>query len=92
MKVIQILYSGVGGTSSVAFSLTNGDTYKKWKHIFVFIGKEKLASGHKELCKKNKIKFHDFGYTKNYFLRELKLFKILLNKYHCNCIVFFMTH
>ena len=32
MKVIQILYSGVGGTSAVAFSLVQGDTKKKWKN------------------------------------------------------------
>ena len=80
MKVIQILYSGVGGTSSVAFSLTKGDLKKKWKHVFAFIGKEKLAPGHKQLCKKLSISFYNYEYIKNFIIRELILFKLLVKE------------
>ena len=86
MKVIQILYSGVGGTSAVAFSLVQGDKKKKWKNIFIFTGKEKLAAGHKELCKKLKIKFHNYGLIKNFFARELVLFKLLI-KEKPDCVI-----
>lgn len=44
MKVLQVLYSGLGGHASVAFSLIDGDTQKTWKHSFVFYGIEPLSS------------------------------------------------
>ena len=80
MKVIQILYSGVGGTSSVAFSLTQGDLNKKWRHVYIFLGKEQLAPGHKELCKKLNINYYNFNLIKNFFLREFLIFYVLLKE------------
>ena len=45
MKVLQIVYSGIGGNSAVAFSLIQGDVYKKWEKSIIFSGKEILAKG-----------------------------------------------
>ena len=43
MKIIQIVYSGLGGNSSVAFSLVEGQLNKKYKNIFIFTGIEKSS-------------------------------------------------
>lgn len=42
MKVVQVLYSGLGGHASVVFSLVDGDIEKKWQHSLVFYGIEPL--------------------------------------------------
>ena len=58
MKVVQILYSGIGGVGSVAFELIEGDVLKKWKSVFFFLGVEKIFPGFKKKCKDLKIKFY----------------------------------
>ena len=80
MKLLQILYSGIGGTSSVAFSLAEGDIKKKYKSTFIFLGAEKLFPGFKKKCKNLSIKFYNYGGVKNYILREIYLFKVLIKE------------
>ena len=41
MKILQIVYPGLGGTGSVSFSLIEGQTKKQYKNHFLFIGIEK---------------------------------------------------
>jgi glycosyltransferase involved in cell wall biosynthesis len=54
-KVVQILYSGLGGHGSVAFSLVDAsrNTYG-WTNSLIFFGIEPLSEQHKEHC-------HDLG-------------------------------
>ena len=73
MKIIQIVYSGLGGVSSVAFSLVEGQSNKKYKNIFIFTGIEKIKQSYLSKCKKLKIK--SFYIKKKKF--EINHFKIL---------------
>lgn len=57
MKVAQILYSGLGGHGSVAFSLLNGDKVDEWKPLMGFLGVEPLADTYVEQCKNSNIIF-----------------------------------
>ena len=56
MKVMQIVYPGLGGNSSVAFSLVEGQN-KTYNNLFVFAGVENLRKDFVKKCKKNKIKY-----------------------------------
>jgi glycosyltransferase involved in cell wall biosynthesis len=51
MTVVQILYSGLGGHSSVGFSLVEADTSKEFRHIIIFYGIEDMPLSSVEKCK-----------------------------------------
>lgn len=76
MKIMQIVYSGLGGTSAVAFSLVEGQLKKNYKNIFIFIGIEKIKKSYLQKCKRLRI---DSQYIKKkkFETNFLKLFKIL---------------
>ena len=57
MKIIQIVYSGLGGNSAVAFSLVEGQTSKNYENIFIFTGIENIKKSYLEKCKKLNIKY-----------------------------------
>jgi L-malate glycosyltransferase len=57
MKVLQVLYSGLGGHGSVVTSLINADTGGKWEHALLFYGIEDLLPGYKEFCSKKNIPY-----------------------------------
>ena len=69
MKLLQILYPGLGGTSTVAFSLID-DLKKKnnssINNFFIFYGVERLTKNNLQNCKKKKINF--FFFLKSNFL------------------------
>ncbi len=50
MIVVQILYSGLGGHSSVGFSILEGDQDKKYKHILIFYGIEDMPLSSVNKC------------------------------------------
>jgi hypothetical protein len=51
MKIMQIVYPGLGGNSSVAFSLVEGQKKNnKIKNFFLFCGIEKLIRNYKYKC------------------------------------------
>jgi glycosyltransferase involved in cell wall biosynthesis len=50
MKILQVLFSGLGGHGSVAFSLVRGDRERKHQHAMVFYGIEPLAPGYAQTC------------------------------------------
>lgn len=50
MKIVHILYSGLGGHSSVTFSLVEADQRKTNQHILIFYGIEALPPGSIEKC------------------------------------------
>lgn len=60
MKVVQILYSGLGGHGSVAFSLqaaaSTGD-HRGWRGAMIFLGIEPLLPEYRSLCEQ-----HDLPY------------------------------
>jgi glycosyltransferase involved in cell wall biosynthesis len=61
MKVLQILYSGLGGHGSVAFSLqaaaSAGDR-PGWRDAMVFLGIEPLLPEYRSLCERRAIPHH----------------------------------
>lgn len=50
MTVVQILYSGLGGHSSVGFSLIEADTGKRYNHIIIFYGIEEMPGSYINKC------------------------------------------
>ena len=52
-KILQMVFSGLGGTSAVAFSLVEGAKNidkKKYSFFFLFNGVEKLLPSHVKIC------------------------------------------
>ena len=76
MKFMQLLYPGLGGTSTVAFSIIDSQkkNSSKINNYFIFYGIEKLTKNNKEICFKKKIDFL-FFLKKNYINDNLKIYK-----------------
>ncbi len=60
MKVAQILYSGLGGHGSVAFSIVAADTAHEWRHVLGFVGIEPLVPAYREACVARRIDYATF--------------------------------
>ncbi len=60
MKVAQILYSGLGGHGSVAFSLSGADRDKQWQLMMGFFGIEPLSVAYAETCRRQDIPYRYF--------------------------------
>lgn len=72
-KVTQVLYSGLGGHGSVAFTICESDTNKKIIHQMIFIGVENVREEYKIKCKENNIRYDSILYQSN-----RKLYSIFL--------------
>lgn len=95
MKLLQILYPGLGGHSSVAFSLIEGDEHKKYSHSLIGYGIEPpsvgivekikgLSVGFKSVLKSNGIDYK--SQTKVYrLLKEEKPDMIIM---HSTSLIF----
>lgn len=58
MKIVQILYSGLGGHGSVAFSLQQAaEVRSDWKNSMVFMGIEPLLPEYRILCMQRSLPF-----------------------------------
>ena len=57
MKVLHILYSGLGGHGNVFFSMVNADKSHKYEFKVIFNGVEKVREEYIERCKKLQIPF-----------------------------------
>lgn len=55
-KVVQILYSGLGGQGTVAFSLQEA-AGKAWSDRFLFVGIEPLLSEYEGICRREGISY-----------------------------------
>lgn len=78
MKILQCVYSGLGGVSNVAFAIINGSKRKQEKYNFqiLFYGVEQLLNSHKLECKLNNTKY--IYIKKKKFFNDLKLIKSAL--------------
>ena len=55
MKLLQVLYPGLGGTSTVALSIVNDlekNDRSEVKNYFIFHGVEKLTKNNRQICRK----------------------------------------
>lgn len=80
MKILQIVYSGLSGSSHIAYSLVEGQNLKiQYKNYFLFFGIEDLLKAHVLKSKELNIK---------YFFIKKKSFKLnFIQKYkYCNKI------
>jgi glycosyltransferase involved in cell wall biosynthesis len=60
-KVVQIIYSGMGGHGSVAFSLIDADSNGEWNPIMGFFGIEPLSPAYAAICRSRGISYEYFG-------------------------------
>lgn len=60
-KVVQILYSGLGGHGSVAFSLARAKGAEQWLNVFGFVGVEPLLPAYRDFCTRNGFDFASFS-------------------------------
>lgn len=74
MTIMQIVYPGLGGTSSVAFSLVEGQS-QKYNNFFIFTGIERIRKDFIKKCKVNKINYL-YLKKKRFQFNIFKLFKI----------------
>lgn len=58
MKILHVLYSGLGGHGNVFFSMVKGDVNKEMEYEALFYGIENIREEYLEQCAKNKIKFY----------------------------------
>lgn len=58
MKILHVLYSGLGGHGNVFFSMVKGDVNKQMEYEALFYGIEDVREEYLEQCAKNKIKFY----------------------------------
>lgn len=56
-NVTQVLYSGLGGHGSVAFSIFEGDFQRQIRHKFVFFGIEPVKDEYMAKCRQNHIEY-----------------------------------
>jgi len=61
LKVVQIIYSGLGGHGSVAFSLISADKTGSWCPILGFFGVEPPTESYVHFCREKAIPFAYFG-------------------------------
>ena len=71
MKLLQILYPGLGGHSSVAFSLIEGDESKIMKHHLLGYGIEKPSQTFVEKSNELKVEFESVLKPKGFEIKSL---------------------
>lgn len=57
LRVAQLLYSGLGGHGSVAFSLLEADKESQWRPMMGFLGIEPLSLPYEVICKRQGIPY-----------------------------------
>jgi glycosyltransferase involved in cell wall biosynthesis len=60
MRIAQLLYSGLGGHGSVAFSLLDADKEQKWNPLMGFLGIEPMSEAYVKICEEKKISYQYF--------------------------------
>lgn len=85
-NVVQILYSGMGGTASVAFSLVEGDVDNRANWHFIFYGIEDLEPDFIKKCEELNIEYTYFKKEKQGSLDIATLNKIMLQAEDLNAV------
>ena len=79
MKVLHILYSGLGGHGNVFFSLTDADIQNRFTFEALFNGVENMREEYVERCNKKKIYFNYVkkipGFDVNYYKEIVRIVK-----------------
>lgn len=57
LKLVQIVFSGLGGHSSVGFSLIDADVQRKYEHTVIFYGIEDVSDAYVDKCREMKINY-----------------------------------
>lgn len=81
-KILQIVFSGLGGTSAVAFSLVEGArniSKKKYNFFFLFNGVEKLLKSHIKVCRNLSIPY-EYIFKKNIIYNFISLINFISKK------------
>lgn len=68
MRVTQVLYSGLGGHGSVAFSILDGDSSHLTSQSFMFYGIEPTKEEYIQKCKEKNIPFNSVHIAGQFFL------------------------
>ena len=80
MKVLHILYSGLGGHGNVFFSLTDADTKNLFRTEALFNGVENMREDYIIRCKEKNINFNYVkkipGFDANYYKQIARIVKI----------------
>ena len=80
MKVLHILYSGLGGHGNVFFSLIDADTENKFTYTALFNGVENIRDEYTDRCKQKNIYFNYVkkipGFDSNYYKQIIKIIKV----------------
>jgi len=87
MKVLQVLYSGLGGHGSVVTSLINADVNKQWEHALLFYGIEDLLPAYEEFCRKKEIPYSFVGKKKGLLKSGSRKVKQALRKHKPDIIL-----
>lgn len=86
MKILQIVYPGLGGNGAVAFSLVEGQNKnKKFKNFFLFYGIERIINGYKRKSLALNVKF--FYLKKKRYQTNLLRILGILNKVKPHVII-----
>lgn len=72
MKVMQVLYSGLGGHGSVVTSLIDADASKEWEHCLLFYGVEDMLQAYKDFCEERRLNFSYIKKRKGLFWKEFR--------------------
>jgi glycosyltransferase involved in cell wall biosynthesis len=78
-RVTQVLYSGLGGHGSVAFSIIDGDKNKSTQHSLLFFGIEPVKEAYLDRCIQDRMPFKSIRYGQRPFFIDwlLALYFIL---------------
>jgi glycosyltransferase involved in cell wall biosynthesis len=87
MKVMQVLYSGLGGHGSVVTSLIDADKKKEWEHCLLFYGIEELLPAYKIFCEKNNIPYSFIKKKKGVFRPSGSEVRKVMKKYNPDVII-----
>ena len=91
LKVLHIVYSGVGGTGSVATSIIEGDKRNEFTHELIFSGKDKIFNGYKDWCKNNNIQYYQLDKMNNFLIRDFMVYKTI-KKIDPKIVIFHMDN
>ncbi len=92
MKVLQVLYSGLGGHGSVATSLIEADATGKWKHALLFYGIEELLPAYKEFCERTVTPYSYVQKKRGLFNNSGKAIKAAILSHNPDVIIIHSPH